>query len=112
MGITFSFAEKKWICFNDVIEGEYALLVIYLVCEGSSTPLATKALASSHCLQRYKDIHKTSMISKCISLSTNILRIYQINYWNLLREREEHKLVGANCLYILQINVQIFLTLK
>lgn len=54
MGINFSFAEKKkWICFNDVIEGEYALLVIYLVCEGSSTPLATKALASSHCLQRY-----------------------------------------------------------
>lgn len=54
MGITFSFAEKKkWICFNDVIEGEYALLVIYLVCEGSSTPLARNALASSHCLQRY-----------------------------------------------------------
>lgn len=53
MGITFSFAEKKWIYFNDVIEGEYALLVIYLVCEGSSTPLATNALASSHCLQRY-----------------------------------------------------------
>lgn len=50
MGITFSFAEKKWICFNDVIEGEYALLVIYLVCEGSSTPLATKALAYSHCM--------------------------------------------------------------
>lgn len=52
------------------------------------------------------------MISKCISLSTNILRIYQINYWNLLTEREVHKLVGANCLYILQIYVQIFLTLK
>lgn len=50
MGINFFFVEKKWICFNDVIEGEYVLLVIYLVCEGLLIFLVIKVLVFFYCL--------------------------------------------------------------